>query len=477
MLENRILWYDFETSGPHPALDRPIQMGWQYSDQFCNAIESPKSVFVKLPSDCLPSLEAFRIHGITPQTHQMKGISEPELASKFRKLNTPGITVAGYNSRSFDDRFLQNIFYRSLYDPFAWQWEDNRKRFDLFPVVIAFFVLEKESLIWPVDSNGVVRFKLDRLAPANNISEGKAHDAAVDSFLTSQLAKKMHLHNPEFFEYAVKLSSKHFVIDLIRKYGRQRGLVEISPKVGLGKGFCRWIWIPFRRMHGHPDYFGIDLAKSPEELLSEIKNKNTSENNQKESAIVRIATNAQPILIEKNSLNKMQLGQIEKYDFNWSRQSRNLDFWQKFMLSGEFKSFYQNVCSYMAFPRFDSSLDVDLSLHAKFINDSDRKILLNCPRFDPHKLKQWKPKFSDSRYDELLFRYRARHWPGSLTPFEKRRWLKVRKIKLLNNDSGGVSWHTLNNMSRSRITETDWREDELPKLNQFFEWLDSLPPI
>ena len=45
--------------------------------------------------------------------------------------------------------------------------------------------------------------------------------------------------------------------------------------------------------------------------------------------------------------------------------------------------------------------------------------------------------FRDARLPELLFRYRARNWPGTLTQPEQRRWDAYRRQRL--NVDGGLS--------------------------------------
>ena len=45
--------------------------------------------------------------------------------------------------------------------------------------------------------------------------------------------------------------------------------------------------------------------------------------------------------------------------------------------------------------------------------------------------------FHDQRLPELLFRYRARNWPETLTQTEAQRWEQMRLQRLTQGDGGG----------------------------------------
>ena len=124
--QHTLLWYDYETSGRDPSLDRPIQMGWLRTSLSCESSDEASSQFVRLPDDVLPSPGALLVHQILPERHQKLGITEAELAASLDLLISPRTWVAGYNNRRFDDRFTQHVLYRSLRDPYRWQFAEGR---------------------------------------------------------------------------------------------------------------------------------------------------------------------------------------------------------------------------------------------------------------------------------------------------------------------------------------------------------------
>jgi exodeoxyribonuclease-1 len=84
--------------------------------------------------------------------------------------------------------------------------------------------------------------------------------------------------------------------------------------------------------------------------------------------------------------------------------------------------------------------DVDASLYDGFIADGDKRRLAEVRATPPEHLDKREFGFKDPRLDELLFRYRARNWPGTLTQAEQLRWDGYRRQRLMV-DSGLSELH------------------------------------
>jgi exodeoxyribonuclease-1 len=67
--------------------------------------------------------------------------------------------------------------------------------------------------------------------------------------------------------------------------------------------------------------------------------------------------------------------------------------------------------------------DPELALYAGFASDQDRRRCAQVRATPPEQLGLREFGFSDAKYDGLLFRYRARNWPHSLSPEEPARWM------------------------------------------------------
>jgi Exonuclease I len=121
--------------------------------------------------------------------------------------------------------------------------------------------------------------------------------------------------------------------------------------------------------------------------------------------------------------------------------------------------------------------DVDFMLYGgPFLSDHDKALLAECPRLDADKLKSYAPAFEDARYPELVFRYRARNFPSSLSPGEWRQWQQRRRAKLIEGDRGVTSARI-----HDELNEISAREDLLPHqvelLSEYVQWLDAQPPL
>jgi exodeoxyribonuclease-1 len=89
----------------------------------------------------------------------------------------------------------------------------------------------------------------------------------------------------------------------------------------------------------------------------------------------------------------------------------------------------EKLRSVFAIPRDDAVVDVELSLYRGFPSDADREVFRDVRATPPVKLGETFA-FRDSRYNELLFRYRARNWPDSLSAVERERWDGFRRRRL-----------------------------------------------
>lgn len=92
-------FFDYETWGTSPSLDRPCQFAGVRTDEDFNIIGEPLVIYCRPPVDYLPSPEACLITGITPQTAVNKGLSEPEFIAKIHhELSQPNTCSLGYNN-------------------------------------------------------------------------------------------------------------------------------------------------------------------------------------------------------------------------------------------------------------------------------------------------------------------------------------------------------------------------------------------
>ena len=81
-------------------------------------------------------------------------------------------------------------------------------------------------------------------------------------------------------------------------------------------------------------------------------------------------------------------------------------------------------------PAFPPASDVEGKLYDSFTPKSDQTKIRLVAAADSAGLADLHPNFTDERLDELLFRYKARQYPASLSESEEERWQRLRRAKL-----------------------------------------------
>ena len=90
-------------------------------------------------------------------------------------------------------------------------------------------------------------------------------------------------------------------------------------------------------------------------------------------------------------------------------------------------------------PAPERAADVDEDLYGGFIGNGDRRILEKLRGLGPADLAKQRVHFDDARLEELLFRYRARNFPASLSGAESARWEEHRAARLHEGVGGGLT--------------------------------------
>ena len=119
--------------------------------------------------------------------------------------------------------------------------------------------------------------------------------------------------------------------------------------------------------------------------------------------------------------------------------------------------------------------DADASLYDGFLADGDKRLFQDVRTTPPESLGERAISFRDPRLPELLFRYRARNWPATLTPEERNRWDDFRRRRL--RGPVGLSEYTFESV-RQELAELRARSDidtrQLALLDQIEAWTDAL---
>ncbi|EEX92221.1 exonuclease I [Vibrio orientalis CIP 102891 = ATCC 33934] len=416
-------FFDYETWGTSPAKDRPCQFAGVRTDMDFNIIGEPLVIYCQPPADYLPHPEAALITGITPQTAETQGLSEPEFIAKIHEqLATPNTINLGYNSIRFDDEVTRYTCYRNFIDPYAWSWQNGNSRWDLLDVMRACYALRPEGIEWPVNDEGFISFKLEHLSKENGIEHENAHDAMADVIATIEMAKKVKAAQPKLFDYFLSMRHKRKLNELV-DIVNMTPLMHVSGMLGKECNYTSWVvpvaWHPTNQNA----VICVDLAKDPQALLDlDVEQLNErlytkhSELGPDELPVPvkLIHLNKCPILAPAKTLTAEN---AEKIGIDREQCLNNLALLRQHPEVRE-----KLIGLYSAEREYEKSSDVDTMLYDGFFSPADKTAMDIIRETDPNNLTALDITFNDQRIDPLLFRYRARNFPWTLDESEQQRW-------------------------------------------------------
>ena len=427
-------WYDYETTGRDPRVDRPVQFCGVRTNEALRRIGEPVKLYCRPALDHLPHPEACMVHGLSPRKLQEEGVSEAEFAGRIhRELSRPSTCAVGFNALRFDHEVTRFLFYRNLRDPYAWHSWDGNSRWDIIDLLRAAYALRPEGIHWSLDQEGKPSFRLRDLAEANGVLHEPSHDALADVETMLNLARLFRDKQPRLFDYYLTLRDKDKVI---RWVGQPSDLgapfVWVSEKIAAKRG-CASLVAPLAFDPAKNDLFAYDLVHDPSYLLQLPVRKLRKEifksgSDGGPSPICKIRVNASPFVAPRGVLDERSR---QKLGLDEDVLDRHLELLRSHERFGD-----RVRKAYDRDPEKAEDLDVDQALYAGFIQDGDRRALDRLHRADPTFSGAGSIEFEDDRLAELVFRYRARNFPEELGPEEAKRWWKHCRARHLTVDEG-----------------------------------------
>ncbi|UTA47243.1 exodeoxyribonuclease I [Simiduia sp. 21SJ11W-1] len=430
---NSLYWHDYETWGANPAADRPAQFAGVRTDEALNIMGEPLMIYARPTEDLLPSPEACLITGITPQHAAQEGVSEPEFIARIhQEFSVPGTCGVGYNSLRFDDEVTRYTLFRNFYDPYEREWKNGNSRWDLIDVVRMMYALRPEGMVWPKHPDGSPSFKLEDLSAANGLNHESAHDALSDVYATIALAKRIRELQPKLYDYAYSLRHKQAVqaqFDWINK----KPLLHTSSRFPAAQG-CTALIMP---LAPHPvnknAVIVYNLAVDPAPLLSLSAEEIAARVFVSEADLPAGASRIPLKLVHANKspmlapLSMLTAPVAERLHINRGDCERH---WAQ-LKSAELNEKLRQVFSGREFP---PSADPEQQLYGGFIPNEDRALMTRVREAAPEQLAAI--EFKDARLNAILRRYRARHFPETLTPDEQLWWQEQVYERLTNPEAG-----------------------------------------
>ena len=474
MQEYSFLWHDYETFGAQPRRDRPAQFAAIRTDAELNEIGEPIMCYCQPANDFLPDPQSCLITGITPQMCLENGLPEYQFAAKIEgQFSQTGTIGVGYNTIRFDDEITRFMFWRNLIDPYAREWQNNCGRWDILDMVRTTFALRPEGINWPKNDEGKPSFRLEHLTAANGLTHEAAHDALSDVRATIALARLIKDKQPKLFEFCLALRKKERVAAEIG-LPNKKAFLHVSGMIPVERGCITAVWPLATHPQNKNEVIVWDLQYDPTELFSldaaAIQMRMFSKADALPEGVTRlpiksIHLNKSPIVIgnlktlsaERATQWKLDLDLVQKHAQLAANAPDMTSVWREIFLRPQ-----------------TTKVDVDEDLYGGFISASDRRTLDDLRQMNEAQLRTAQPQFNDSRLEELLFRYKARNFPQTLSPEERQQWEEHRASRLHDGAGNALSIEQLFERIDELSEAADERDESI--LGALYDYAEHIAP-
>lgn len=442
-----IYWHDYEAWGADPRQDRASQFAGIRTDLELNDIGEPLMIYCQPPRDRLPHPRACLITGITPQYAQAQGLPEAEFVRLIhQQFTVPQTCVAGYNSIRFDDELSRQLLYRNFHDPYKREWKNGNSRWDIIDMLRLCHAVRPQGINWPTQEDGYPVFRLERLSEANGLQHAHAHDALSDVRATIALARMVRQAQPKLYDFVFDLRAKQRVQALV-DLKQRKPLLHVSALYS-ARNACVAVVMP---LAAHPlENNGVlmfDLSVDPtpwlhmnaeqlqQRLFSAQKHLPEGENRLPVSVVHsnRCPALAPLSVLDADSRLRLRLDS-SSLQRHWEMLRSNESFIQALVQACRDKA--EGRASMTA----EEPADPDLMLYrGGFFSDADRRLMVQLRQMSASELAQnfeaLCARMHDARLPEMLFRYRARNFPSTLSELEQQRWKQFCIARCLNQQA------------------------------------------
>lgn len=469
MSQATFFWHDYETFGANPRRDKPAQFAGIRTDAQLNIIGEPLELYCQPPPDMLGDPNASLITGITPQYALKHGVPEPEfIETIITAMTQPETCNVGYNNLAFDDEVTRHTLWRNFFDPYEREWKNGCSRWDIINMVRLTYALRPAGIQWPRHDTGAPSFRLEDLAQANDLLQAQAHDALSDVHATIDMARLIRSKQPQLFDYVLNNRDKHSARRLLDMETRKPAL-HVSAKFPTRNGCLSPVmpiaWHPINKNCIITYDLRVDptpmLEMSPEEIYEHLF---TPADQRGEDAprigLKGVHLNRCPVLAPFEMLQENEAQRLH-LDINACRRHWKALHDQMALVETKamqvFDRFHRS---------FTSPADPEAALYDGFVSRADRQLAATVRTSPPAQLAEGDIVFEDNRLNELLFRYRARHYPDTLNEIEKQEWQDWVARKLQSAPDGSL---TLADYEALIDEQIDHVQGDIQKLKLFLE--------
>ncbi len=374
-----LVFYDFETCSSNVSYGQIIQAAAVLVNDNFQELDRYEGR-CKLSPGVVPEAMALLVNKTTPKMLKETNLSHyqmvRQLVDKFKQWRNS--IFIGYNSINFDEEFLRRTLFKNLEYPYLTN-TNGSERGDLFSLARACHLYYPHCIKTPISDKNNPVFKLEKLAPMNDIKHDNAHSAMGDVLATIEIAKLLSRKAPNVWKASLMTTNKDKSFQLIKEE-----LLFCTDFFYYGKS------VPFvltfvceHPQWGYPMCF--DLKSDPSYYFNLPIQQLKKELDKKPKVVRTIKHKKHPIIM--NSSYGMNFDSYKQLGIKKLKERAKL-------VKGN-KQFAKKVATILdddarEKQELDSQLDVypEESIYKKFASDHDNKIMVEFHRVD------WKEKFS-----------------------------------------------------------------------------------
>jgi len=212
-----LVFYDFETCSSNVSYGQIIQAAAVLVNDNFQELDRYEGR-CKLNPGVVPEAMALLVNKTTPKMLKETNLSHyqmvRQLVEKFKEWKNS--IFIGYNSINFDEEFLRRTLWKNLEFPYLTN-TNGSERGDLFGLARACHLYYPDSIKTPISDKNNPVFKLERLAPMNDIKHDEAHSAMGDVLATIAIAKLLSKKAPNVWKASLKTTNKDKTFQLIKE--------------------------------------------------------------------------------------------------------------------------------------------------------------------------------------------------------------------------------------------------------------------
>ncbi len=410
-----------------------MQFAGQRTDMALRPVGDPVDMLVKLTPDVLPDPDAILVTGITPQQTIADGITEAEFLKNFDKeVATPGTIFVGFNTVRFDDEFMRFTLYRNFYDPYEWQWKDDRSRWDLLDVVRMTRALRPDGIKWPFASDGSPTNRLELITSLNKIDHFGAHNALVDVKATIAVANLIREKQPKLFDFLLTMRNKKKVEPLVQsgqpfvyssgKYPSKFEKTTVA--IAIAKHPKKQGALVYDLRHDPTEFAKLD-AKQLVQRWAYTRDENAPVRLPVKTLQYNRCPAVAPLSVLDDASKERLALNMKTIEANRQKLSKFPEFVENILKAVELMDKKQQS------ELVASDQDVDSQLYDDFIDNADKNVMRAIRAAEPDELLGFAATVKDKRLQALLPLYKARNYPGKLSGEEREQWEQFCAQRLL----------------------------------------------